>query len=406
MRSRPFIVLYAAVFVATMGISMVSPLLPVYAERLGATGIWIGLTFSIFAVTQTIFGPFAGRWSDRWGRKPFIVAGLLLYFVAALGYLTATTFWHVLAFRALSGTGTSLIFSVARAYIGDLVPPRHEGRWFGVFATADIIGFGVGPVLAGAIRQVWGFDAVFIGMAALMASSATIVAVLLPARARRRGAPVALRSTDLRFRAALGDRLVLALTLTMGLTSLSFGATFSFLAVRLEDLGASPAIIGAAFGAESLASAVMQPFAGHLADRLERRLLLAVGLAASAAMLFALCATTHVGAIIALMLLMGAGGSISVVAGSAMQVVAGRRVGMGTVLGLGSAGNGAGVVIGSVAGGVMVDLFGLPWAFAFGGACVAAGIPLFLWLARGVSTEEAAHAATVSAPSVQAAPQS
>ncbi len=390
MRSRPFVVLYAAVFVATMGISMVSPLLPVYAERLGATGIWIGLTFSIFAVTQTIFGPFAGRWSDRWGRKPFIVAGLLLYFAAALGYLTASTFWQVLAFRALSGFGTSLIFSVARAYIGDLVPPRHEGRWFGVFATADIIGFGVGPVMAGIIREVWGFDAVFIGMAALMAGSAAIVALLLPAKVRRPGAAGAARAADLRFRKALTDRLVLALTLTMGLTSLSFGATFSFLAVRLEDLGAGPAVVGVAFGAESVASAAVQPLAGQLADRVERRGLLAGGLAASAAMLLLLGATEHVGAVIALMLLMGAAGAVSAVATSAMQVVAGRRAGMGTVLGLGSAGNGAGIVIGSVSGGIMVDAFGLPWAFAFGGLCVLAGIPLFLWLARGEPTHEAA----------------
>jgi DHA1 family multidrug resistance protein-like MFS transporter len=389
-RSRPFVVLYAAVFVATMGISMVSPLLPVYAERLGATGIWIGLTFSIFAVTQTLFGPFAGRWSDRWGRKPFIVAGLLLYFAAALGYLTASTFWQVLAFRALSGLGTSLIFSVARAYIGDLVPPRHEGRWFGVFATADIIGFGVGPVMAGIVREVWGFDAVFIGMAALMAGSATIVALLLPARAPRPGSTGATRPAELRFREALADRLVLALTLTMGLTSLSFGATFSFLAVRLEDLGAGPAVVGVAFGAESVASAVVQPLAGQLADRVERRGLLAGGLAASAAMLLLLGATERLAVVIALMLLMGAAGAVSAVATSAMQVVAGRRAGMGTVLGLGSAGNGAGIVLGSVSGGIMVDAFGLPWAFAFGGLCVLAGIPLFLWLVRGEPTHEAA----------------
>lgn len=395
MRSRPFVVLYAAVFVATMGISMVSPLLPVYAERLGATGIWIGLTFSIFAVTQTIFGPFAGRWSDRWGRKPFIVAGLLLYFTAALGYLTAGSFWQVLAFRALSGMGTSLIFSVARAYIGDLVPPRYEGRWFGVFATADIIGFGIGPVLAGLIRQVWGFDAVFIGMAALMAGSAAIVALLLPARAGRAGGRASLRPAELRFREALADRLVLALTLTMGLTSLSFGATFSFLAVRLEELGAGPALTGVAFGAESVASALVQPFAGQLADRVERRALLASGLGASGVMLLVLGAAEHVGAVIALMLLMGGAGAVSAVAGSAMQVVAGRRAGMGTVLGLGSAGNGVGIVAGSVSGGIMVDAFGLPWAFAFGGICVLAGIPVFLLLARGEPTHELA---SISAP--------
>src|SRR5690349_4408310 len=112
---------------------MVSPLLPVYAETLGASGVWLGLTFSGFAIVQTFFGPFAGRLSDRFGRKPFIVAGLCVYLIAALGYLTAENFYQVIAFRMFSGFGTSLIFSVARAYVGDMTPKGQEGRWLGVF---------------------------------------------------------------------------------------------------------------------------------------------------------------------------------------------------------------------------------------------------------------------------------
>jgi MFS transporter, DHA1 family, multidrug resistance protein len=389
MLSRPFIVLFASVFVATMGISMVSPLLPVYAEELGATGIWIGLTFSVFAITQTIFGPFAGRWSDRYGRKPFIVAGLLIYFVAALGYLTANSFYQVLAFRALSGMGTSLIFSVARAYVGDMVPPGHEGRWFGMFATADIIGFGIGPLLAGIIRGVLGFDAVFVAMAALMISSAGIVSVLLPASGRPQMSAGDERKKTVGFIEALRNRLVFALTLNMALISVTFGATFSFLAVMLEDdLGIGPILIGLAFGAESIAAGVSQPFVGRLADIYSRRLLVAIGLGAAACVLLGIGLTTTFWVIILLLVMMGIAGAVSQVANSAMQVVAGRHVGMGTVIGLGSAGNGVGIVFGSVAGGVLVDWYGISAAFFFGGFSMLAGIPLFLWLTRGVATTE------------------
>ncbi|HJP40419.1 MAG TPA: MFS transporter, partial [Dehalococcoidia bacterium] len=217
MISRPFLVLYAAVFVATLGISMVSPLLPVYAEDLGATGVWIGLTFSVFAVTWTLFGPLVGRLSDRHGRKFFIIGGLLLYFAAALGYLTADSFIQVMGFRALSGIGTALIFAVAKAYIAEMVPEGHEGRWFGVFATADIIGFGSGPLIAGLIRQGIGFDAVFVAMALLMASSAVIVMVFLPRKPPRTGpAGVSVEEEDEKdtpLLVAAKDRLVGALTL-------------------------------------------------------------------------------------------------------------------------------------------------------------------------------------------------
>lgn len=393
MRSRAFISLYIAVFVATLGISMVSPLLPVYARELGASGVWLGLTFSAFAIVQAIFGPFAGKLSDRFGRKPFIVAGLLIYMVAALGYLTAGSFAQVIAFRAFSGLGTSLIFSVARAYVGDLTPRGHEGRWFGVFATADIIGFGTGPLIAGILRQSIGFDAVFVAMAGLMAASATIVFLGLPWRTQPRGGPLSTAGAVVvpssGFAAALRQRLVVALTLQQGLLSLSFGASFSFLALRLEnDLHAGPVLIGAAFATQDLTGGLTQPLFGRLADRLDRRRLVARGLLANGVLLAALGFAGSYPVAVLLLMAMGATGSLAGVASSAMQVVAGRRAGMGTVLGLGAASNGLGIVLGSVVGGLLVDQFALYAAFVFGGCVMTAGVVVFLMLTRGVATSE------------------
>ena len=388
---RPFFILYAAVFVATLGISMVSPLLPVYAEELGATGVWIGLTFSSFAITYTLFGPFIGRWSDRYARKPFIVAGLLLYLVAAIGYLTADSFLQVMAFRALSGLGTSLIFSVARAYVGEMVPEGHEGRWFGLFATADIVGFGSGPLIAGVLRQTLGFDSVFVAMALLMASSAVIVFTLLPARPPRpeRAAVADDGAPDRPLMVAVRDRLTSALTLHQAFFSLSWGSVLSFLAVRLEhDLLIGPALIGLAFGVENLASGASQPLMGRLVDRGNRTRLVAIGLLATAAGVFSIGFANQYWLVIVILLGMGASGALSQVAGGALQIVAGRRVGLGSVIGLGAAGSGIGILVGSVLGGLFVDVFGVRAAFFFGGITMAAGTPLFLWLARGAPQHE------------------
>lgn len=397
MVSRPFVALFVAVFVATMGISMVSPLLPVYAKDLGASGVWLGLTFSIFAVVQAVVGPFAGRWSDRYGRKPFIVAGLLIYFVAAVGYLTADSFYQVIAFRAFSGLGTSFIFSVARAYVGDMTPAGKEGRWLGVFAMADILGFGTGPLVAGALRQLVGFHSVFVAMALLMAISAFIILIWLPrhspAEARRHtraaasGIPERAHATS--FRSALADPLTLALTVHMGLLSLANGATFSLLALRLEDgLGAAPIMIGVAFATQDITAGLAQPFWGRLADRRERRPLVAIGLMATAIQLVLLGIVPAYAFAIVLLLGMGASNALSQVSSGAIQVVAGRRVGMGTVLGLGSAGNGFGMFIGSVVGGLLYDQYGLGAAFLFGGVTMALGVLVFLALTRGVQTSE------------------
>jgi MFS transporter, DHA1 family, multidrug resistance protein len=388
MLSRPFIILYASVFVATMGISMVSPVLPVYAEELGATGIWIGATFSVFAVTQTIFGPPIGRLSDKYGRKWFIVAGLLIYFVAAMGYLTAGTFIQVFIFRAISGLGTACIFAVARAYVGDMVPPGREGRWFGMFATADIVGFGVGPLVAGVIREFFGFEAVFVSMAFIMISTGGFVTFLLPPQSRARAGWEG-RAADISFVLAMKNRLVIALTLVMGLISVTFGATFSFLAVLLEErLLIGPALIGIAFSMASLSAGLAQPFFGRMADRFNRRLLVSLGLAASAVALLGIGTVPPYWVMLGLLLLMGIGEAVSMVSASAMQVVAGRFVGMGTVIGLGAAGQGIGIVFGGVAAGSLVDGFGLEAAFVFSGLSMLLGIIPFVVLTAGQPTRD------------------
>lgn len=381
MLSRPFIVLFGAVLVASMGISMVSPILPVYAEDLGATGIWIGLTFSVFAVTQTLVSPFAGRWSDRHGRKPFIILGLLCYLVAAFGYLTADSFLQVLAFRAFSGCGTSLIFAVGQAYIGDIVPRGHEGRWFGVFSVADIAGFGVGPVLSGALRDLFGFDSVFVGMAVLMGSSALLVHLLLPANQPDERHTAGLPGSAITGVAvALHHRVVVALVLFMALTALTYGSVFAFLAVFLDDMGVSATAIGVAFGSQFVAGALTQPIFGRLADRIDRRHMLLAGLATCAASLAGIGLAPAYWVVLVLLLVVGVANAATYVASSAIQVVAGRKAGMGTVIGLGAAGDGIGVLVGGIAAGAFAGWLGTEAAFYFAASALTTGIAVLAWL--------------------------
>ncbi|MCH2656487.1 MAG: MFS transporter [Dehalococcoidia bacterium] len=390
MRSRPFIVLYVAVFVATFGISLVSPLLPVYAENLGATGVWIGFTFASFAITHSISGPLIGRLSDRYQRKPFIILGLLCYLAAALGYLTADSFAQIIAFRMLSGVGTGLIFSVARAYIGEMVPSGYEGRWFGVFATADIIGFGSGPMFAGLIRGWLGFDAVFIAMALIMGASTLIIMILLPPRPPQalNTNQKALFQTNASIWNALKDRLTVALTFRHVLFSFSWGSTLAFLAVRLEnELLIGPVAIGLAFGVQNFASGISQPMLGWLTDHMNRVILVAVGLVFAGGCVVAVGTVGNLPLVLVFMILLGASGAMTQVAASALEIVAGRRVGLGTVIGLGSSGGGVGILCGAVLGGYLVDLFDTSAAFLFAGAVMIFGTPLFLLLVKGQSTK-------------------
>ncbi|HDM36832.1 MAG TPA: MFS transporter, partial [Candidatus Syntrophoarchaeum butanivorans] len=79
------------VFIAMVGVGIIAPIIPIYAEKLGATGLWIGFIYAGFAISRAIFMPLIGELSDRRGRKFFITIGLLLYSIISLGYVYSRT---------------------------------------------------------------------------------------------------------------------------------------------------------------------------------------------------------------------------------------------------------------------------------------------------------------------------
>jgi len=187
---RPFIVVWIALFVSIAGIGMVSPLLPVFAEDMGASGIWLGLAFSGFAISQIPLMPFVGGLSDRFGRKAFLWCGLLIYALAAAGYFWSPGYQELVIFRVFSGIGSAMVIPTAFAYVGELAPRGGEGRYMGLFNIALIAGFGIGPVLGGSIHDSYGMDATFVGMGMLSLAGCAIVFLLLPKRSSSSARPI------------------------------------------------------------------------------------------------------------------------------------------------------------------------------------------------------------------------
>jgi len=87
-KRQSFALLFSA-FSAMLGLGIISPLLPSFAEKFGASGLWIGVIFAAFAVSRAVFMPIVGNISDKIGRKIFVVSGLLLLSVVSLLYLLA-----------------------------------------------------------------------------------------------------------------------------------------------------------------------------------------------------------------------------------------------------------------------------------------------------------------------------
>ncbi len=123
-------VLLATGFVDMLGFFIVLPQLPFYAEDLGASPSMFGMMVSAFAVAHLATAPLWGRLSDRYGRRPMILGGLVMSAIAYLIFEQATAMWMLFASRLFQGAGAGTI-GVVQAYLSDSVDAEHRAQGFG-----------------------------------------------------------------------------------------------------------------------------------------------------------------------------------------------------------------------------------------------------------------------------------
>lgn len=137
-------VLMATVFVDMIGFTIVLPQLPFYATQLGANPSLVGVLMAAHPFAQLAVSPLWGRLSDRYGRRPLILIGLLTAAVAYVLFGLADNFWLLLAFRLVQGAGGG-ITGVVQAYVADVVEPEERTKALGWLTAATSAGVSIGP---------------------------------------------------------------------------------------------------------------------------------------------------------------------------------------------------------------------------------------------------------------------
>ncbi len=130
-KNRNLLILSFSLIVVMLGFGMVIPIFPFYIDKLGAGGSALGLLVATAALTELIFGPVWGSVSDRTGRKPILMIGVLGYGLSLLFFGLATELWMLFVARALSGILSSATLSTAMAYIGDSTTKEERGGGMG-----------------------------------------------------------------------------------------------------------------------------------------------------------------------------------------------------------------------------------------------------------------------------------
>lgn len=154
------------------------PLLPFYAESMGASPAQVGWLIGIYAACQLVSGPILGRLSDRMGRKPLLLVSQLGTCIGFIVTAFAPNLWVLFLARAIDGA-TAGNLSLAQAYISDITKPEERTKSFGIIGIAFAIGFLIGPGISGFLAQ-FDFRYPIFGAALLSALSIATTWFLLP----------------------------------------------------------------------------------------------------------------------------------------------------------------------------------------------------------------------------------
>jgi DHA1 family tetracycline resistance protein-like MFS transporter len=179
MRS-PLLPIFLIVVVDVLGLTIMLPLLPFYAEHFGASPSVVGLLVSTYALCQLVAGPLLGQLSDRVGRKPVLMASQIGTFVGFLVLTWAPNLFVVFVARVIDGL-TAGNLSIAQAYIADVTAPKERARAFAVIGIAFGIGFLIGPGASGYLTKHYGYHVPILCAAGLSFLSILGTTFLLPA---------------------------------------------------------------------------------------------------------------------------------------------------------------------------------------------------------------------------------
>lgn len=177
-KNRALIPIFLVVLVDVFGLTLVLPLLAIYAESLQATPLQATLLVSVFAACQLVSGPILGRLSDRVGRKPVLLLSQIGTLIGFVIMARATSLWMVYLARIIDGA-TAGNLTIAQAYIADNTKPEERGRSFALIGIAFGLGFFVGPWVTGYLVG-YGLGAPIYLAAAMSLLSILCTLVLLP----------------------------------------------------------------------------------------------------------------------------------------------------------------------------------------------------------------------------------
>ncbi|MED2973906.1 MFS transporter [Fictibacillus sp. B-59209] len=259
-------ILFLVMFLVMVGFGIIIPVLPFFAEKVGANPAQLGLLMAVYSLMQLLFAPIWGRVSDRIGRKPVMLIGIAGLSISFFLMAVSSQLWMLFAARIIGGLLSSANMPTTMAYVADITTPENRGKGMGIISAAVGLGFIFGPAIGGV------FSKTSLNTPFYLAGISSIITFFLVLFVLKESLPKELRTNGpsepgsrwKAFTGAVSILFVLQLFISLSLSGLE--ATFAYFAAKKAGLDTNH--LGYIFMIMGFAGALVQ---GGLVGRLTKK---------------------------------------------------------------------------------------------------------------------------------------
>ncbi|AST93872.1 tetracycline resistance MFS efflux pump [Sutcliffiella cohnii] len=260
-------ILFAIMFLVMVGFGIIIPVMPFYAEELGASPTQLGLLMAVYSFMQLLFAPMWGRISDKIGRKPVIMIGILGLALSFFLMAWATELWMLFAARIIGGLLSSANMPTVMAYVADITSEEDRGKGMGIIGASVGLGFIFGPAIGGIFSEASLHIPFYLAGGSSLITFFFVMFVLkesLTAEQKAKGKLTKRAPLLQAFKGSVSILFLLQLFVSLSLAGLE--ATFAYFAYEKANLGTVQ--LGYIFMIMGLAGAVVQ---GGLVGKLTKK---------------------------------------------------------------------------------------------------------------------------------------
>jgi MFS family permease len=252
--TKPFIFMTAGMLFLFTAFYMLYPTLPLFIKQMGGNETQVGLAMGAFMLTAVIFRPIVGGLLDRFGRRPFMVWGLLLFAVVMYMYDWIGGIVALLALRIVHGMSWAFSTTSMLTAVTDMIPSARRGEGMGWFGMSMTLAMAIGPLFGIWIIQSQSYHALF-----LVAVGLSFVALFLTL-----GAKMPFRPQSGARKIEFFEKSVLPVTVSVFFLFIAYGGITAFIPLFADSIKVNPGTFFLVYAATLVLS---RPFAGKLSDR-------------------------------------------------------------------------------------------------------------------------------------------